>query len=68
MKLKYAVALMNGEEETILGIFNTKAEADEYGMNNRIPHSAGLEYCFASCFKKGVPVGNSIEVYNYYNV
>ncbi|MBO5945025.1 MAG: hypothetical protein J6Q69_00295 [Clostridia bacterium] len=68
MKLKYAVAVMNGAEERILGIFNTKAEADEYGMANRIPHSLGLEYCFASKFRNGVPVGNSIKVYNYYNV
>lgn len=68
MKIKYAVALMSGEEETILGIFNTKKEADEYGASNVIPHSAGLEYCFASKFRNGVPIGNSIEVYNYYNV
>ena len=68
MKIKYAVAVMNGEEETILGIFNTKDEADYYGTHNRVPHSAGLQYCFASKFSKGRPIGNSIEVYNYYNV
>ena len=68
MKTKFAVAIMSGEEETILGIFNTKAEADKYGYSNKLPHSAGLQYCFASKFSRGVPVGNSIEIYNYYNV
>ena len=68
MKVKYAVALMKGEEETILGVFNTKAEADAFGNNNKLPHSMGLQYCFASRFSKGVPVGNSISVYNFYNV
>ncbi len=68
MKTKYAVALMSGREERILGIFNTKDEADNYGYGNIIPHSAGLQYCFASKFSKGVPVGNSIKIYSYYNV
>jgi len=68
MKVKYAVAVMNGTKETIMAIFNTKAEADDYGMKNRVPHSAGLQYCFSSRFSKGVPVGNNIAVYNYYNV
>ena len=68
MKVKYAVAIMSGEDETILGIFNTKDEADRYGYENILPHSAGLQYCFSSRFSKGVPVGNNIAVYNYYNV
>jgi hypothetical protein len=68
MKIKYAVAIMTGEDETILGIFNTKAEADKYGYENKLPHSAGLQYCFASKFCGGVPIGNSIKIYNYYNV
>ena len=68
MKMKYAVAVMNGEEETILGIFKTKEEADNYGNHNRLPHTLGLQYCFASAFSKGVPVGNNIKIYNYYNV
>ena len=68
MKVKYAVALMCGEEETILGVFNTKDEADRFGYNNKIPHTSGLQYCFASKFSNGNPVGNSIEIYNYYNV
>ena len=68
MRMKYAVALMSGENETILGIFNTKEEADRYGNSNRISHTVGLQYCFASKFSKGMPVGNTIKVYNYYNV
>lgn len=68
MKMKYAVALMRGEDETILGIFNTKAEADLYGRSNRISHTVGLQYCFASRFINGVPVGKNIKIYNFYNV
>ena len=68
MKMKYAVAIMSGEDETILGIFNTKAEADKYGYENKLPHSAGLQYCFASRFSGSMPIGNDIKIYNYYNV
>lgn len=68
MKTKYAVAIMSGEDETILGIFNTKAEADNYGYSNKLPHSAGLQYCFACKFSGINPVGNDIKIYNYYNV
>ena len=68
MKMKYAVALMKGEEETILGIFNTKEEADLYGSSNRISHLVGLQYCFAAKFSNGLPVGKNIKVYNFYNI
>ena len=68
MKKKFAVALMSGEDETILGVFNTKEEADFYGTHNRIPHTAGLQYCFSAPFCKGVPIGKEIKVYSYYNV
>ena len=68
MSIKYAVALTDGINETILGVFKTKAEADNFGFSNRIPHEAGLQYCFASPFSKGRPHGNSIKIYNYYNV
>lgn len=64
---KYAVALMKGENEMIMGLFKTKNEADMYGKNNPIPHSAGLLYCYLAYFKKGRPVGN-IKIYDYYNV
>lgn len=68
MNIKYAVALMSGDKETILGIFNTKDEADRYGMNNKISHAAGLQYCFSSPFCGTVPVGGNIKVYNFYNI
>ncbi len=67
MKKKFAVALAKGENEMILGIFDTKAEADTYGKSNLVPHSAGLEYCFTATFVGGKPRGR-IKVYDYYNV
>ena len=68
MNIKYAVALMRGDKETILGVFNTKDEADYYGMNNKVSHAAGLQYCFSSNFSGGMPDGTNIKVYNFYNV
>ena len=68
MKLKYAVALMNGGNESILGVFNTKEEADRFGNGNRLPREAGLHYCFAAQFVKGKQVGNNVSVYDYYNM
>ena len=68
MKLKYAVALIKGGDESILGIFNTKEEADVFGFKNSIPRDMGLHYCFAAPFSKGRPVGKSIKIYSYYNV
>ena len=67
MKLKYAVALMKGENEAILGIFNSREEADHFGEVNKMPKEAGLHYCFAAPFSKGKPVGRNIKVYSYYN-
>lgn len=68
MKKKYALAIIKGESEIIMGLFNTKAEADIYGKENLVPHSAGLQYCYFGTFADGKPVGKSIKVYNYYNV
>ena len=68
MKTKFAVALMKGEREAILGIFNTKEEADKFGTEKRLPREAGLQYCFSAPFVKGRPVGKNIRIYNYYNV
>lgn len=67
MKLKYAVALMKGENESILGVFNSREEADRFGFGTRIPREAGLQYCFAAHFVNGKPVGKNIKVYTYYN-
>ena len=66
MKLKYAVALLKGGEEKILGIFNTKAEADSFGVSNTLPTDAGLQYCFSALFLGDEPTGN-LKVYDYYN-
>ena len=66
MKLKFAVALLKSGEEKILGIFNTKAEADSFGENNTLPTEAGLQYCFSALFKGDVPTSD-FKVYDYYN-
>lgn len=68
METKYAVALLKGDEEKILAIFDTKAEADKFGISNKVPYEEGLEYCFSSLFLAGVPQGNSMKIYDYYNV
>ena len=67
MEYKYAVALLRGGEEKILGIFDTKADADEFGRKNTLPYESGLQYCFASLFtKSGKPRGD-MRIYDYYN-
>ena len=67
MEYKYAVALINSEEERILGIFDTKEDADEFGRQNTMPRSMGLQYCFSSLFTRtGKPRGG-IKIYDYYN-
>ena len=66
MKLKFAVALLKSGEEKILGIFNTKAEADRFGVDNKLPVEAGLQYCFSALFKDDIPTSD-FKVYDYYN-
>ncbi len=67
MEYKYAVALLNEAEEVIMGIFDTKEDADHYGREHRVPASCGLQYCFSSLFtRSGLPRGD-IRIYNYYN-
>ena len=68
MEYKYAVAIMKGDEERIMAIFDTKEEADMFGMANRIPHEQGLQFCYATDFLAGVPQGNRMSIYGYYNV
>ena len=67
MKTKFAVALIKGENESILGVFDTREEADRFGYGTKIPKEAGLHYCFSAPFAKGRPVGRSIKIYSYYN-
>ena len=65
--LKYAVAIISGDEEKIMAIFDTKAEADAFGRSNRVPYDYGLQLCYSSLFLDDIPCGNSMNIYNYYN-
>ena len=67
MSYKYAVAIMKNGDEKILGVFETRAEADEFGFNNRLPQEAGLQYCFATGFIGNKPCGSDISIYTTYN-
>ena len=67
MEYKFAVALLSGEKEEIMGIFDTKEDADEFGRKHTVPGDRGLQYCFSSLFtRNGKPRGD-IRVYDYYN-
>ena len=68
MEFKDAVALLKGDDETIMGIFDTKEEADAFGRGNEVSHEDGLLYCFASMFRADIPQGNAFRIYDYYNV
>ena len=67
MEYKYAVALIKDGDEKILGVFETRAEADEYGYSNLVPQDEGLQYCFASTFLGNTPCGSDISIYSTYN-
>ena len=67
MEYKYAVALMRGDDEKIMGLFDTKEEADEFGKKVRRPHKEGLQYCFFTAFRGGKPCGEDIRICDYYN-
>ncbi len=64
---KYAVAVIKGEAETILGVFLNEKDADTFASENKIPRAAGLQLCFCGRFDGRIPVGNSIRIRNYYN-
>ncbi len=67
MEYKYAVAVISGTDEKILGIFDTKEDADEFGRSNVVPKEKGLQYCFSSLFtRNGKPRGD-MRIYDYYN-
>jgi hypothetical protein len=67
MEYKYAVALLCGGEEKIMGIFDTKEDADEYGRSNVVSFENGLQFCFSSLFTRtGIPRGD-VRIYDYYN-
>ena len=67
MEYKFAVALMNKDTEVIMGIFDTKEDADAFGKSNVGPTEKGLQYCFSSLFtRNGKPRGD-MRIYDYYN-
>ena len=67
MEYKFAVALLSSSGEKIMGIFDTKEDADEFGRQNTVPKSMGLQYCFSSPFtRNGKPRGD-MRIYDYYN-
>ena len=67
MEYKYAVALLYQGEEKILGIFDTKEDADEFGNSNIVPHELGLQFCYSSLFTRtGIPRGD-VRIHDYYN-
>jgi len=67
MEYKYAVALISRGEEQIMGVFDTKEDADEYGRAHTVPYECGLQYCFASLFTRtGKPRGD-MRIFDYYN-
>ncbi len=68
MDIKYAVALLSKGCERILGIFDTKEDADKFGRSNRVDKSEGLQYCFSAPFVNDTPTGDFYNVYDYYNV
>lgn len=67
MEYKFAVALLKRGEEQILGIFDTKEDADAFGRANVMPADCGLQYCFSSLFTRtGKPRGD-VRIFDYYN-
>ena len=67
MEYKFAVALLSVEGEKIMGIFDTKEDADEYGRSHTVPKNRGLQFCFSSLFtRNGKPRGD-MKIYDYYN-
>ena len=52
MEYKYAVALLRHGEEQIMGIFDTKEDADEFSAQNAVPYEVGLQFCFSSLFTR----------------
>lgn len=67
-EMKFAVALLRGDEERILGLFDTKEEADAFGAGHPVAHSEGLQYCFSTAFCGGKPCGDEVRIYVFYNV
>ena len=67
MEYKFAVALLTEGEEKILGLFDSKEDADEYGRQYKIPRERGLHYCYSSLFTRTGQQRGDMKVYDYYN-
>ena len=67
MEYKFAVALLTEGEERILGLFDTKEDADEYGRQHRVPRERGLQYCYSSLFTRTGQQRGDMKMYDYYN-
>ena len=67
MEYKYAVALLCHGEERIMGIFDTKEDADEFGRRNTVPREHGLQLCFSSLFTRTGQQRGDMKIYDYYN-
>lgn len=67
ISVRYAVTLFRGDEERILAVFDTKAEADQYGRSNLVPTECGIQACCSGMFIGNIPYGNSMNIYHYYN-
>ena len=68
MATKYVVALAKGDDKKILGTFDTKPEADDFGKSQRIPCCDGMVYCYAATFDdEGKQCGASEKFYGVYN-
>ena len=68
MEYKYAVALLMHGEERIMGIFDTKEDADEFGNKNKVPHEHGLQFCFSSLFTRTGQHRGDMRIHDYYNI
>ncbi len=67
MEYKFAVAVITRGEELILGLFDTKEDADEYGNAHIVPRERGLQYCYSSLFTRTGKQRGDIQMYDYYN-
>lgn len=67
MEYKFAVALLTAGEEKILGLFDSKEDADEYGRQHKIPRERGLQYCYSSLFTRNGQQRGDMRAYDYYD-
>ena len=67
MEYKYAVAVLRYGEEEIMGLFDTKEDADEYGRAHLVPRERGLQFCYSSLFTRTGKQRGDMKIYDYYN-